>query len=151
MLLLQVDERARAVRRQPDVLGRNGTYVVFRKLHQRVAAFRQYLADNSSTPDEEELLAAIDTLRTSRGTAIGLAILAAIDAIAEINPNVNKLKANPDGSVDLHFGPKAPEGLESNWVQTVPGRAWFAYFRWYGPTKAYYDKSWALPDIERVN
>ncbi len=34
--------------------------------------------------------------------------------------------------------------VESNWVQTVPGRAWFAYFRWYGPTQAYYDKSWAL-------
>ena len=28
---------------QPDVLGRNGTYVAFRKLHQRVAAFRRYL------------------------------------------------------------------------------------------------------------
>ena len=28
---------------KPEVLGRNGTYVVFRKLHQRVAAFRRYL------------------------------------------------------------------------------------------------------------
>jgi deferrochelatase/peroxidase EfeB len=27
----------------PDVLGRNGTYVVFRKLHTRVAAYRRYL------------------------------------------------------------------------------------------------------------
>ena len=27
----------------PEVLGRNGTYVVFRKLHTRVAAYRQYL------------------------------------------------------------------------------------------------------------
>ena len=27
----------------PDVLGRNGTYIVFRKLHTRVAAYRQYL------------------------------------------------------------------------------------------------------------
>jgi hypothetical protein len=69
---------------------------------------------------------------------------------AEINPNVNKLRMNADGSVDLHFGPKAPAGYEANWVQTVPGRAWFPYFRWYGPTQAYYDKSWALPDIERV-
>ncbi len=69
---------------------------------------------------------------------------------AEINPNVNKLRMNADGSVDLHFGPKAPAGYEENWVQTVPGRAWFPYFRWYGPTQAYYDKSWALPDIERV-
>jgi Ca-activated chloride channel family protein len=40
------------------------------------------------TADKNALLAAIDTLRTSRGTAIGLAILASIDAIAEINPNV---------------------------------------------------------------
>src|SRR6476646_9412073 len=28
---------------KPDILGRNGSYVAFRKLHQRVAAFRQYL------------------------------------------------------------------------------------------------------------
>jgi len=70
---------------------------------------------------------------------------------AEINPNVNKLKMNADGSVDLVFGPSAPPGLESNWVQTVPGRAWFPYFRWYGPTAAYYDKSWTLPDFERIN
>jgi Dyp-type peroxidase family len=43
---------------QPDVLGRNGTYVVFRKLHQRVAAFRQYLKANSTGSEDEELLAA---------------------------------------------------------------------------------------------
>ena len=33
---------------QPDVLGRNGSYVVFRKLHQRVAEFRRYLKANAS-------------------------------------------------------------------------------------------------------
>src|SRR5262245_25510013 len=43
---------------QPEVLGRNGTYVVFRKLHQRVAAFRQFLKANSTNAEEEELLAA---------------------------------------------------------------------------------------------
>ena len=52
------------------------------------------------------------------------------------------------GSTDLYFGPKAPAGKESNWVQTVPGKGWFAYFRFYGPTEAFFDKSWALPDIE---
>jgi Ca-activated chloride channel family protein len=40
------------------------------------------------TTDQDVLLAAIDTLRTGRGTAIGMAILASVDAIAEINPNV---------------------------------------------------------------
>jgi deferrochelatase/peroxidase EfeB len=43
---------------QPEILGRNGSYVVFRKLHQRVAAFRRYLKENSSSPEAEELLAA---------------------------------------------------------------------------------------------
>src|SRR5215471_810180 len=43
---------------QPAVLGRNGTFVAWRKLHTRVAAFRKYLHDNASGPDEESLLAA---------------------------------------------------------------------------------------------
>ncbi len=42
----------------PDVLGKNGTYLVVRKLHQRVAAFRQYLRANSTGSAEEDLLAA---------------------------------------------------------------------------------------------
>ncbi|WP_432968815.1 VWA domain-containing protein [Dactylosporangium sp. CA-233914] len=40
------------------------------------------------TTEKDKLLKAVDGLRTSRGTAIGLAILASIDAIAEINPDV---------------------------------------------------------------
>ncbi|MGI5241251.1 VWA domain-containing protein [Dactylosporangium sp. CA-139066] len=40
------------------------------------------------TTDKDKLNQAIDGLRTSRGTAIGLAILASIDAIAQINPDV---------------------------------------------------------------
>ena len=34
----------------PDVLGRNGTYVVLRKLHTKVAAYRRYLRDRASEP-----------------------------------------------------------------------------------------------------
>jgi Ca-activated chloride channel homolog len=40
------------------------------------------------TADKSKLLAAIGTLRTSRGTAIGLGILSSLDAIAQINPDV---------------------------------------------------------------
>ncbi|WDR36038.1 DUF1254 domain-containing protein [Pseudomonas serboccidentalis] len=57
------------------------------------------------------------------------------------------LKKNPDGSVDLYFGPTAPKGFENNWVQTLPGKHWFSYFRLYAPTEAYFDKSWKLDDI----
>ena len=38
----------------PEILGRNGTYVVFRKLHTRVAAYRQYLRANAATRAEED-------------------------------------------------------------------------------------------------
>lgn len=57
---------------------------------------------------------------------------------------------NKDGSVDLYFGPKAPAGKEKNWVQTLPGKHWFTYMRFYGPTKAYFDKSWKMDDIKEV-
>ena len=43
---------------QPEILGRNGSYIVFRKLSQRVAEFRKYLKANATTPEAEELLAA---------------------------------------------------------------------------------------------
>ncbi len=33
----------------------------------------------------------------------------------------------------------------------MPGRAWFPYFRFYGPTKAYFDQSWKLPQIEEID
>ena len=57
---------------QPEVLGRNGTYVVFRKLHQRVAAFRQYLKANSISPEDEELLAAKMMGRWRSGAPLAL-------------------------------------------------------------------------------
>lgn len=42
----------------PDVLGRNGTYAAVRKIHTNVAAWRQYLRANTSSAQEEALLAA---------------------------------------------------------------------------------------------
>ena len=54
---------------------------------------------------------------------------------------------NEDGSIDIFFGPTVPEGHEDNWVQTIPGRHWFSYFRLYGPLDAYFDRSWKLGDI----
>jgi hypothetical protein len=69
--------------------------------------------------------------------------------IAGLDSRMDLVK-NADGSVDLYFGPKPPEGLEKNWIPTVPGKGWFAYFRLYAPTEAYFDHSWGLPDLVRV-
>lgn len=57
---------------QPEALGRNGTYIVFRKLHQRVAAFRQYLKANSISSEDEELLAAKMMGRWRSGAPLAL-------------------------------------------------------------------------------
>jgi len=52
---------------------------------------------------------------------------------------------NDDGSVGLYFGPNpAPRKPESNWIKTLPNKGWFIYFRLYGPTQAYFDKTWVL-------
>jgi len=58
---------------QPEVLGRNGTYIVFRKLHERVTAFRQYLRDNSEDATKEEFLAAKMMGRWRSGAPLALA------------------------------------------------------------------------------
>lgn len=61
------------------------------------------------------------------------------------------VQKNPDGSVDVYFGPNAPAGKEANWVSTAEGKNWFPWFRFYGPEKAVEDKGWKMPDIEKVN
>ena len=55
-----------------------------------------------------------------------------------------------DGSVDIYVGPKSPTGKESNWIYTPPGKNWYPWFRFYGPEKAVFDKSWKMPGIEKV-
>ncbi|WP_312010030.1 DUF1254 domain-containing protein [Bradyrhizobium australafricanum] len=60
------------------------------------------------------------------------------------------LQTNADGSVDLFFGPKPPAGKESNWVPTQSGRGWEIMLRFYGPEKPLFDKTWRVPEIEKV-
>ena len=53
--------------------------------------------------------------------------------------------------MELTFGPAAPAGTpESNWIKTLTGRGWFSYFRLYGPTQPYFDRSWVLTDFEMI-
>jgi hypothetical protein len=61
------------------------------------------------------------------------------------------VEVNPDGSVDVYFGPKAPTGKENNWVQTIPGKGWFMILRLYGPLEPWFDKTWRPGEIEPVS
>ena len=58
------------------------------------------------------------------------------------------LKVNPDSSVDVYFGPKAPSGCENNWVQTAPGTSWNMLLRLYGPLEPWFEKTWRPGEIE---
>jgi hypothetical protein len=60
------------------------------------------------------------------------------------------MQKNADGSVDVYFGPKAPAGKEANWVPTDPAGEFEILFRFYGPEKPLFDKSWKLPDVEKI-
>jgi len=69
-------------------------------------------------------------------------------------PGVDSLgdvKTNADGSYDIYFGPKPPQGMENNWIQTVPGKGWNTIFRLYGPLESFYDKTWMPSDPELVD
>jgi hypothetical protein len=57
---------------------------------------------------------------------------------------------NPDGSVDVYFGPSKPAGSNRNYIKTLPGKGWFPYFRFYAPSEEYFSKTWQLEDIEEI-
>ena len=59
---------------------------------------------------------------------------------ASRSSQIPELAKNDDGSIDIYFGPEAPEGKEANWVPTEPTREFEAMFRLYAPTKALFEK-----------
>jgi hypothetical protein len=60
------------------------------------------------------------------------------------------IKANADGSYTVWFAPKAPDGKEGNWIQTVPGKSYNILLRLYGPLEGWFDKTWMPGDLELV-
>ena len=69
---------------------------------------------------------------------------------SSIDSTMNEVKKNSDGSVDIYFGPKPPQGKESNWLPTDPKRRFFLLARFYGPEPAILDGSFVLNDVEKV-
>lgn len=67
-----------------------------------------------------------------------------------VSSQTKGILVNPDGSVDVYFGPVAPVGKEMNWIQTAPGQGWNILLRLYGPLKPWFDKTWRPGEIEQV-
>jgi len=67
-----------------------------------------------------------------------------------LDSNSPDVKPNEDGSYTVWFGPQAPEGKESNWIQTLPDKGYCVILRLYGPLEPWFDKSWKPGDLELV-
>ena len=61
------------------------------------------------------------------------------------------VKGNADVSVDVLFGPETPKGMESNRVQTIPGKVWFTILRPWGAFEPCFDRSWRPGEIRRAD
>ena len=85
----------------PEVLGRNGTYVVFRKLHTKVAAYRTYLRARAASRAEEDILGAKMVGRWQSGAPLAL------------TPDKDdpELGSDPHRNNDFSFGDD-PRGLK---------------------------------------
>jgi hypothetical protein len=70
---------------------------------------------------------------------------------ASRSSQIAEMQKNADGSVDLYVGPAAPAGKEANWLPTDPKCGFELMFRAYAPTKTFFEKTWRLPDVEKVN
>ena len=106
----------------PEVLGRNGTYVVFRKLHTRVAAYRRYLREQAASREEEALLGAKMVGRWQSGAPLALSprrtipssarirsetttsATATISAASSVRPGSHARRANPRDALDGEGG-----------------------------------------------
>lgn len=70
--------------------------------------------------------------------------------LAGLDSNNPSVKPNSDGSYTMWFGPKAPQGHEGNWIQTIPGKSYNVLLRLYGPLEPWFDKTWKPGDFELV-
>ncbi|MEV5068746.1 DUF1254 domain-containing protein [Microbacterium sp. LMI12-1-1.1] len=87
---------------------------------------------------------AIDAYDTQTRSLLQSTAYPAVSSLAE------DIQAEDDGSHVLWFGPTAPAGKESNWIRTLPGKSWWPILRLYGPLEPWFDMTWRLPEITRV-
>jgi hypothetical protein len=60
-------------------------------------------------------------------------------------------EAAADGTTTIWFSPTQPEGVaRGNWIETAPGKGWFTILRLYSPKATFFDRSWRIGEIERV-
>jgi len=106
----------------PEALGRNGSYVVFRKAAPAVAAFRAYLNENSATPAEQELIAAKMMGRWRSGAPLALCPMHDDPALAATRSGTTTSATRMTMPSVTRRRPVATRGVQTR--ATHPSRAW---------------------------
>jgi hypothetical protein len=68
----------------------------------------------------------------------------------DIGSQSGTVVTNDDGTTDIYIGPTAPDGHDANWLQTAPGKGFFAILRLYNPLQSFFDKTWRPSEIEPI-
>jgi hypothetical protein len=61
------------------------------------------------------------------------------------------IQKKADSSIDFYLGPDVPPGKDANWIPTVANGQFEVCVRFSGPGKPLFDKTWKLPDIEKIS
>ncbi len=93
---------------QPEVLGKNGSFMVLRAYHSHVAAFNKYLKDNTETDEQAELLGAKMWGRWRSGAPL---VLAPEHDDQELGGDYSR--NNDFGYKDDPYGKKCPFGAHA--------------------------------------
>lgn len=70
---------------------------------------------------------------------------------SDISSIMKNLKIEENGDVKVYVSPKAPVGYENNWIPSNPEKGFFVYLRLYGPLEGYFDKTWKMADVKKIN
>jgi hypothetical protein len=70
---------------------------------------------------------------------------------SEFSSAKGDFESNSDGSVDIYLSPVKPEGVAaSNWIETVPEKGFFCYYRFYGVQEPLLERTWRPNDFEKI-
>lgn len=68
-----------------------------------------------------------------------------------LNSYTPDLEVSDEEGYTFYFGHTPPDNVnKANWIKTDPEKGWFTILRFYGPTQAYFDKTWIPGDIEEM-
>jgi hypothetical protein len=62
----------------------------------------------------------------------------------------DELVKNAKGGIDIYIGPSKPAGMETNWIETIPGSEIFIGIRIYGPEQSVLKGEYKMPRFDRL-